>query len=184
MKNLGTVNLETERLILRRVTAKDVMDIYNNWATDKLTNRYLEWDSHESPDVTCAYVAGVIASYNKGAYDWVVELKSTGDLIGEISAVHIDKKNGAYVEIGYCYGSKFWGHGYATEALRKVIEFFLNECEYHTVEARHIIGNPASGRVMQKAGMKLDAVLRDRRINKDTKEINDLIVYSIVKEEL
>lgn len=184
MKNLGTVKLETERLILRRVTAKDVSAVYTNWASDKLTSRYLEWEAHENMDVTCAYVAHVISSYSKGAYDWFVEVKETGDLIGSISAVHIDDKNGAYVEIGYCYGSKFWGNGYASEALRRVCEFFLLECEYNIVEARHISGNPASGRVMQKAGMKLDAVLRNRRINKDTKEINDLVVYSITKEEL
>ena len=52
------------------------------------------------------------------------------------------------------------------------------------VEARHISGNPASGRVMEKAGMHLDAVLRDRRVNKYTKERNDSIVYSITQEEL
>ena len=53
----------------------------------------------------------------------------------------------------------------------------------HLVEACYISGNPASGRVMEKAGMKKDAVLRDRRINKDTKELNDLIFCSITKEE-
>ena len=184
MNNLGTITLFTDRLIIRRVNANDVSQIYNNWATDKLTNQYLEWDTHESMDVTCAYVAHIIASYQKGAYDWVVELKSNHELIGSITAVNIDKKNGAFVEIGYCYGSKYWGNGYASEALRRVIEFFLIECEFHTVEARHLSGNPASGRVMQKAGMKMDARLRDRRINKDTKEMNDLIIYSITKDEL
>lgn len=183
MNNLGTKRLETERLILRRVNANDVLSIYNNWATDKLTNKYLDWDNHENPDITCAYVASIIASYKKGAYDWVVELKDTGELIGEISCVHYSK-NGSYAEIGYCYGSKYWSHGYATEALRRVIEYLLNEEEFNIIEAKHISGNPASGRVMQKAGMKLDAVLRNRRINKDTKEINDLVIYSIVKSEL
>ena len=52
------------------------------------------------------------------------------------------------------------------------------------VEAKHQSLNPASGKVMEKAGMKKDAVLRQRRINKITKQINDLVVYSITKEDL
>ena len=103
-----------------------------------------------------------------------------GYWIGSISAVNIHK-NDLNVEIGYCYGSKYWGNGYATEALKCVINFFLNNCNMHLVEARHISGNPASGRVMEKAGMKKETILKDRRINKYTKEFNDLIVYSIKK---
>lgn len=33
-------------------------------------------------------------------------------------------------ELGYCYGSKYWGNGYATEALRAVIEYLLKECDF------------------------------------------------------
>ena len=183
MKQIGTVTLETERLILRRVTALDVPAVFTNWASDPLSSRYLDWDKHESIETTSAYIATTIAEYNKGGYHWVVELKESKELIGNLIAFNLDKFGGS-VEIGYCYGSKFWGNGYATEALRRVIEFFLLDCEVHTVEARHISGNPASGRVMQKAGMKLDAVLRDRRVNKDTKELNDMVIYSIEKDEL
>ena len=76
------------------------------------------------------------------------------------------------------------GNGYATEALRAVIEYLLKECDFYLVEARHISENPASGRVMEKAGMHKDAVLRDRRINKHTGERNDAIICSMTKEEL
>lgn len=86
--------------------------------------------------------------------------------------------------MGYCNGSKFWGNGYATEALRMVIEYLLTECDFYLIEARHISGNPASGRVMEKAGMHKDAVLRERSVNKYTGERNDSIIYSIAKTEL
>ena len=180
----GTKILETDRLILRKYELNDAIGMYNNWATDLLTNRYLSWDNHPNLDFTREIVKSWIEKYdNEDEYNWVVELKDTNELIGSISVVHYDKKN-SIAEIGYCYGSKFWGKGYASEALRKVIEYLLLEEEIYIVEAKHISGNPASGKVMQKAGMKLDAILRDRRINKYTKERNDLIVYSKKKDEL
>ena len=60
----------------------------------------------------------------------------------------------------------------------------MNETNIELVEARHILSNPNSGRVMAKAGMTKEAILRKRHFNKKTGKIEDLIVYSIVKEEL
>lgn len=183
MNDIGTITLETEHLILRKFKIDDAAQMYNNWATDPKCNKYLSWDLHKDIEETKDYIQGIIDSYEESSYKWVVQLKDTQELIGSISAVKIRKKD-LNCEIGYCYGSKYWGNGYATEALRKVIEFFLNECGLYLVEARHLSGNPASGIVMEKAGMKKEAVLRDRRINKHTKELDDLIVYSITKDEL
>ena len=175
--------LETERLILRKFKIEDANQMYNNWATDPECNKYLEWELHNDIEETKEIIQKWIDEYEVGSYHWVVELKSTKELIGSISVVKNHKKD-LNCEVGYCYGSKYWGNGYATEALKQVIEYLLNECEFYLVEAYHISGNPASGKVMQKTGMIKDAILRDRRINKDTKEVNDLIVYSIKKDEL
>lgn len=182
MNDLGTITLETERLILRKFKIEDAEAMYNNWATDPECNKYLSWDLHKNIEETKSIIQMWIDQYDKGSYNWVVELKDTHEIIGNISAVHIHKKD-LNCEIGYCYGSKYWGKGYGTEALKRVIEFFLNDCSLHLVEARHISGNPASGRVMEKSGMKKEAMLKDRRINKYTKELNDLIVYSITKKD-
>lgn len=183
MKDLGTIRLETDRLILRKFEITDAEAMYNNWATDPLTARFLSWEVHKSVDETKEVLSKWIERYEEGSYDWVVELKSTGEIIGSISGVHVRQKHGN-IELGYCYGSKFWGNGYASEALRRVIEFLLIDCEFNLVEARHIAGNPASGKVMQKAGMKYEATLRYRRINRETGLVDDLLHYSITKEEL
>ena len=183
MKQLGTLKLETKRLILRRFTIEDAEAMYNNWATDKNTTKFLSWEPHKSVDETKKIIEMWLAQYEEGAYNWVVELKSTGEIIGNISGVHVREKHGN-IELGYGYGSKFWGNGYASEALRRAIEFLLKDCEFNLVEARHIAGNPASGRVMQKAGMKYEATLRQRRINGETGQIDDLLHYSITKDEI
>lgn len=62
--------------------------------------------------------------------------------------------------------------------------FNENDCKIHLIEAKHHASNPASGRVMEKAGMKKDGILRERRINKIKEGYDDLIVYSIIKSDL
>lgn len=48
MNDLGTITLETERLILRRFKIEDAESMYNNWASDKECNKYLSWDIHKN----------------------------------------------------------------------------------------------------------------------------------------
>ena len=62
--------------------------------------------------------------------------------------------------------------------------FILQSCGFYLVEAKHLSENPASGRVMEKAGMHKEAVLRKRMLNKVTKDLDDVVIYSITKDEL
>lgn len=183
MNEIGTIKLETDRLILRRPTIDDAKLVFAGWASDEKVTKFLSWNVHKDVEETEKYLLSVIEEIKNGGYHWVVELKDTHELIGDISAVSINRKH-ENCEIGYCYGSKFWGNDYATEALKRVIDFMLNDVNFHLVEAKHISLNSASGRVMQKAGMKLDGVLKERRIDKLTGEKVDLVIYSITKKDL
>lgn len=181
--NNNTKTLESDRLTLRKFKIEDADGMYNNWASDAECCKYLSWNVHKDIEETTSIIESWIKGYENGCYNWIVELKDTHEAIGSISVISANEKHST-AELGYCYGSKYWGNGYATEALRTVIEYLLNECNFYLIEARHISGNSASGRVMEKAGMHKDAVLRDRRINKYTGERNDSIIYSIIKDEL
>lgn len=175
-ENKGTKTMDTERLTLRKFVLSDAKGMYENWATDEKVSRYVSWNVHESLEETQAIIKNWIQEYETGSYNWAVELKETGELIGSIATVSISEKH-HYCEIGYCYGSRFWGQGYATEALKAVLDYLLNECRMHLVEAKHYSANPASGRVMEKAGMVKEAVLKDRRFDVGTKEYCDLVYY-------
>ena len=176
--DLGTVRLETERLILRRFTREDAEAVFWGWTGDSACADRCAWRVHPDPAYTREILEHWIDEYEDNAYNWLVERKDTHELIGNISTVNIKRKHGN-CELGYCYGSRYWGKGYATEALRHVINFLLDDCRFHLVEARHVSSNPATGRVMQKSGMHLDAILPDRRYNTATGEYEDLLVYSI-----
>lgn len=175
--------LETERLILRKITLDDAEDMFNNWASDPKTSEMLNWEVHKNVEVTKQIISRWLNEYENGQFNWVVELKDNNEIIGNITTVKYSEKNRT-CEIGYCYGSKYWRHGYASEALRRVIEFFLYKTTIELVEAKHILSNPNSGKVMAKAGMKKETTLRKRHLNKKTGEIEDLIIYSITKDEL
>ena len=185
MKFIGTKELETERLLLRKVTINDAEKAFEEWCSKSEVEKYVTWSKHKNVEVTKNLFRIWEEDYKDlSTFRWIVELKDTKEVIGTIDVA--SKKYLPYgaCEIGYCYGSKYWRHGYASEALRRVIEFFLNETNIELVEAKHIFSNPNSGRVMAKAGMTKEAILRKRHFNKKTGKIEDLIVYSIVKEEL
>lgn len=178
MLNCGTQRLETKRLILRKLNIDDAENIYKNWTSDPLVSKYVTWDTHKSINDTIEYVKYKCERYEKDyCFDWIVVLKKTNEPIGEIDAVKISIQNNT-IELGYCYGSKFWNKGYATEALSKVIEYLKKAAEVEKIIACHVSSNPASGKVMQKAGMQYDATLPKYIKNKNTNERVDLVFYS------
>ena len=81
---------------------------------------------------------------------FAIRLKDTGRLIGII--LYFDEKDGA-CEIGYGIGSAFWNRGYATEAVKSLLEYLHREKGIHTVYASFFTGNDASRKVMEKCGM-------------------------------
>ena len=184
MKNKGTKRLETQRLILREFVLEDSRDLHYNLLSDVKTNEFLSSQVHKNEEETLEVLNKWIASYkNPNVYNWAIVLKSTNELIGNIKLSGTnDNKN--VNEIGFCYGSKFWNKGYATEALQVVLDYLLEEIGYSLIEAWHTSDNPYSGNVMKKVGMKKEAVLRQRKTNKRTQEISNYIIYSITKEEL
>ena len=183
MNDLGTVTLETERLILRRITKADAEEAFKNWTNDPETAKFVTWDPHGTIEVTKELFTKWEEEYSlKHKYRWVVYVKELDTIIGTIDIVNQSNKQKT-CEIGYCYGSKFWGKGYGTEALTKVLAFLLNEVGFEVVEARHLITNPASGRVMEKAGMAYEATLRSRYIDPDTFERTDIKIYSKIRGE-
>ena len=165
MTHKGTVQLETERLILRRFVEADVEDIFNNWSNDPEVTKYLRWQPHGDISVTRGYMEDKLRAYEREDYYlWAMELKGAGAVIGNIGVGrHNDAPRSA--TIGYCLGRAWWNRGYMSEALRGVIKFFFEEVGMNRVEARHDPRNPGSGRVMQKAGMTYEGTLRQADMN-------------------
>lgn len=183
MKYIGTKELETERLILRKLTKEDAEQAYLNWCSSDEVSKYVMWEKHSNMDVTKKLYEFWEKEYdNLDTYRWIVQIKDTNELIGTIDVASKKFMKYGACEIGYCYGEKYWGMGYATEALKAVIKFLFEECDTNVIFAEHMSNNIASGKVMQKVGMQYEGVLRNRIIDKNN-NMNNLISYSITKEE-
>ena len=88
MNNIGTISLETKRLLLRQFTMEDSNAMFNNWASNPNVTKYLTWPCHQNEEVSKQLLEFWISQYNnKEFYQWAIELKSIGQPIGTISVV-------------------------------------------------------------------------------------------------
>jgi ribosomal-protein-alanine N-acetyltransferase len=142
----------------------------------------LSWNPHKALSETERIVEGWIKDYeNDDNYNWAIELKDIGEVIGQISLTHVNEKYSS-CSVGYNISRSFWGKGIMTEALKAVINYLFKEIGMNRIEASHNTLNPASGRVMQKSGMKLEGIMRQAKVNKHG-EFYDLAVYSLLKSD-
>ncbi len=181
MRHLGTKEIQTSRLVLRRFKDSDVTLAFNNWCNDDMVTKYLTWPAHSSIEITKMVINDWIKSYeNDNFYQWAIALKDTDEPIGSISIVRIDEKTNS-VDIGYCIGTKWWNKGITTEAFMALLSFIFNEMKVNRVEARHDSNNFNSGKVMIKCGLKYEGTLRQSDSN--NQGIVDAVYYSILANE-
>jgi len=83
-------------------------------------------------------------------------LRENGLVFGSIG-IEVTNRYDGKGEIGYCLSKTMWNQGYATEALRAVLSFGFDVAGFHRIEGCHSVANAASGRVMEKAGMTVEA---------------------------
>ena len=92
MKHCGTQELETERLVLRRLSIDDSEMMFNNWASDRQVTQYLRWNAHRSWGETAETLNEWEKHYGDPTfYQWGVENKRSGVLMGTISQEDLEK---------------------------------------------------------------------------------------------
>ena len=99
---------------------------------------------------------------------YAIVLRETGALCGAISLKLTPEHRRA--EMGYWIGVPYWGRGYCTEAARALRDFGFRELRLHRITAYHLTRNPASGRVMQKIGMRHEGTWREHLLKWDVFE--------------
>ncbi len=181
LRHKGTARLETARLILRRYTVGDAPAMYRNWCSDPEVTRFLTWPVHGSADVTRGLLEAWVKEYDRpDYYNWVLELKDTGEIVGSCSVVRIDESIDE-LELGYCMGRAWWGRGYMPEAAGAIVDYLFDEVGANRIAADHDVENPKSGRVMRKIGMSFEGVRRQGFRN--NRGICDVACYSIIASD-
>ncbi|MBI3975534.1 MAG: GNAT family N-acetyltransferase [Armatimonadetes bacterium] len=172
--------LETQRLLLRKLILEDVPDVFA-YASDPEVARFTTWEAHQTIDDSRRFLEWVAEQYvTFQVAPWGVVHKGGRRIIGTCGYMWW-RPGHARAEIAYAIGRNYWNQGLTTEAVREVIRFGFERMRLNRIEARCMVENVASERVMQKAGMTFEGVLREQMYVKG--RYDDLKLYSILKRE-
>jgi [ribosomal protein S5]-alanine N-acetyltransferase len=149
----------TERLLLRDFTGADLTDVHA-MRSDLEVARFMDF-APETLEQTRAWLGGAVAHSRerkgpRDGYNLAVVLRATGRVIGWVGFGESERFPADSGEhgVGYMIARAHWGHGYASEALRAVLDFSFRSLGARRVSAWCWADNRASARVMEKAGMR------------------------------
>lgn len=172
--------LTTARLLLTSFRARDAERV-EYLAGEEAVARTTSNIPHPYPNgAATQWIATHEPAFQAGA-GVVFAVRMLDDSVIGCVSLDIDPKH-ERGELGYWMGRAYWGNGYMTEAARACVEFGLRELGLQKITARYLAFNPASGRVMEKIGMKREGLLR-RHLKKDG-ILYDVLEYGILREEL
>lgn len=137
--------INTERLVIRSFRTTDAEDVFE-WRSDPEVNKFMPYPCDESVNEVRQRIEEWIADGDK----YAIELCETGKVIGDITLERTDEDE-AY-EVGYNINRSFWRKGYATEALKGLLDWAYKELGVHDFTAFYAKDNGASGRVLEKCG--------------------------------
>ena len=182
MNQLGSRVLTTQRLILRPFRATDAEQAFSGWMSDPAVTKYLTWERHESIFLT----RQLLAAWEQEAkllttYHWAIVCRETGVVIGDISVPTADMRS-QWAEIGYCLSRAFWGRGIMTEAVGRICREAFSAFDLVRIFAEPYAANIASRRVLEKAGFRLEGLLRQSVCKKG--EILDSCIYALLRQEM
>ena len=139
--------------------------------TDRFPHPYTEEDAKEW--VNCA---------EKQKPETNFAIASEKELIGGIGLHLQDDVYHRSAMLGYWLGEPYWGRGIMTRAVRAMTEWGFSELDLLRIYAYVFESNPASARVLEKAGYTLEATLR-KSVVKDG-QVMDQLLYAILPDEL
>lgn len=143
--------------VLRKPEPKDAEAIFRNYTQDPEVSRYLVWTPHRTLKDSEEWIQHCIDRFDvETNLSYVIAEMGTDEAVGMIGA----KISGHQAVVGYVLAKNYWGRGIMTRALGALINDLLSRPSVYRVYALHDVDNPASGRVMEKAGMVYEGLLR------------------------
>ncbi len=170
---------ETARLILRPIAPTDCDPIFDTYAQDAEVTRYLTWRPHRSRSDTADHIARCVATPATDARNYVLTSRDAGSVIG---AFDLRRPMPHRLEFGYVLARAHWGRGLMTEALTEVAQWSLSQKLLFRVASFCDVENYASARVMEKAGLVQEGLLRRWIIHPNiSDEPRDCLLYARVR---
>ncbi len=174
------MNLETNRLILRPINLNDKNEIFE-YRSDAETNKFQGWIPKTIDDVKI-FIGKVSKQINEPEtwFQFVVIEKETKKIVGDLGIHFFDSEN-KQVEIGCTLNKCFQNKGYATESLKRIIDYLFKELNKHRIITSIDPENKSSIRLVERIGFRKEAYfVESLRIN--GKWVDDLI-YALIEKD-
>jgi RimJ/RimL family protein N-acetyltransferase len=171
--------LETARLILRPMTLADAPEVHRLIDDIEIARNTLTIP-HPYPEGLAELWIGTHQEKFEKNVEIVFGIERREDRV-LLGVIGVMPEPHDQAEFGYWIGREYWGRGYASEAAAAAIGYAFGTLGVNRVEALHFISNEASGRVMEKCGMRYEGTLRQARKKWD--EYVDVKVYAIVRRD-
>jgi RimJ/RimL family protein N-acetyltransferase len=151
-------SFQTERVMGRKPVLADATAMFETYATDPEVTRYLVFKPYKKLDVLETWLKFIIQEWETkpGIMYLLFKRDDPAQLVGSFS-IGIDRFK---AEVGYLVARPYWGQGIMTEVLRYWIDWALAQPEIYRISALCDVHNPASGRVMEKAGMTFEGTFK------------------------
>lgn len=148
------LELKTERLTLKPVTAENDLEILERIFTDAFVRKYLFDDLILEPSRVAEFINLSRESFSEKKYGlWLIALGETSEIIGFTGLWHFFDE--AQPQLLYALLPEFTGRGFASEAARKIIEYAFNELSFDYLDASCDLPNRASQKTAENLGMKI-----------------------------
>ncbi len=182
--------LQTKRLILRQITesvedGRDSLEFINDYSVYRFWGLYDEkndTNGRHRPKKkvkTDYHYKATMKEYKAGReLTWLMELKESGRVIGEI--VLYDFKLKKQADIGYRISKRYWGQGFATEAGEAIVDFAFRDLKLERLQIRCFADNPGSVRIAEKLGFQKEGLIRKGVI---INVITDYYIFGLLREE-
>lgn len=156
-------SIQTARLLLRKPVLADAEDIFRRYSSDPAVTRYLSWPNHSSVKDTWAFIAWSDSEWQRwpaGPYLAFALDNRPEPLLGSTGLAF---QTPTHAITGYAFAQDAWGHGFATEALRAMMDVARHTGVQRLEAACHADHNP-SAHVLEKCGFHLDPILRESAV--------------------
>ncbi|STX55560.1 acetyltransferase [Legionella beliardensis] len=177
----------SDRLIIRPPTFGDAKPLHDaiNYSLPELI-KWMPWAFNPNLKTTEAFIARGIEQWSSNTqteFPLIIQLKSSNQLIGASGFNENSRLEVPMFEIGYWIATKFSGHGYATEAVNAITQLAFDRYQAARVQICAQVDNIKSTALARRCGYKEEAVLKNFRIDCQTRKPCDEAIYACFSKE-
>ena len=181
MFNDNIETIKTERLILREIINDDAKEIFEIFSDEDVA-KYDWFELIKDTNTALKFIQHYKEEFDsKDEITWGIALKDSNELIG-ICCLGDFELDARRAEIGYDIKKSEWNKGYATEALKAVVQYGLCNMNLNRIEAFITPGNDASVKVLKKIGFTQEGIVRERDLIKG--KLEDGIIMAMLKKDI